>query len=420
MILDSSEKDYGMESQSNYRHTDAVKSISNILRDPVPPSGGEVTSSNIVSKSTPAPASQSRDESSEMAAQPSTFASHHNTKPPALPSGSHRLRGALWRFLVHCVEPIFCRVRNYLLTPLHVKLDTATEHVQLQVQVIRADLEFLPKQLAQVEFRSRNYAKQLAQLESQLGVLTDQLKRLQSRGGSEHGQIEFLAEPNYPVIEDELLGPSLSKMNSNAVVIIGSGGHAKVVIELVRAEGKYQIKGCTGLGERGFVLGDVPILGTDSVLPALLANGTKKAFVAIGENSLRLRLLAQVSEMGFDLINAISPNAVVSPSAILGRGIAIMAGAIINASSQIGDGAIINTNAGVDHDCRIGNGAHIGPESVLAGNVEIGCETFLGVGACVIPGIRIGSRTIVGAGSVVVRDLPDGVTAMGVPARITS
>jgi UDP-perosamine 4-acetyltransferase len=208
-------------------------------------------------------------------------------------------------------------------------------------------------------------------------------------------------------------------MNPEAVVIIGSGGHAKVVIELVRAEGKYQIKGCTGLGGSGFVLGDVPILGTDSVLPAMLAHGAKKAFVAIGDNHLRLRLLAQLSEMGFKLINAVSPNAVVSPSATLGCGIAIMAGAIINASTEIGDGAIINTNAGVDHDCRIGRGAHIGPGSALAGKVDIGCESFLGAGTCVVPGVRIGDRAIIGAGSVVIRDMPDDVTAMGVPARVT-
>src|SRR5947209_8076739 len=104
-------------------------------------------------------------------------------------------------------------------------------------------------------------------------------------------------------------------MEAESVVIIGTGGHAKVVIELVRAEGKYQILGCTGLTEGGFVLGSVPILGKDSVLPGVLARGVRKAFVAIGENRLRLRLLAHVSEMGFELINAISPNAVVSPSA---------------------------------------------------------------------------------------------------------
>jgi UDP-perosamine 4-acetyltransferase len=209
-------------------------------------------------------------------------------------------------------------------------------------------------------------------------------------------------------------------MKHEAVVVIGSGGHAKVVIELVQAEGKYQILGCTGLAETGFVLGDIPILGTDTVLPAVLAKGVKNAFVAIGDNHLRLRLLSQVSEMGFRLINAVSPNAVVSPSATLGRGIAIMAGAVINASAKIGDGAIINTNAGVDHDCCIGNGAHIGPGSALAGNVEVGRESFLGIGTCVLPRIRIGNRAIIGAGSVVTRDIPDEVTAMGVPARIVS
>jgi UDP-perosamine 4-acetyltransferase len=387
-----------MESQSNYSHTDAVKSISNILREPALRSGGESkeTAAEILNETTPAPTSKSGDETSEMAAKSRTIAAHDDANAPSPSSPSGNFRTALWRFLVLCAVPIFSRLRNYLVGPLHAKLDAhaaetqaETERTQLQLKVIRADLEFLPKQLAQVEFRSRNFAKQLVQLESQFGILVNQLKHVESQGDKE-------------------------------VVIIGSGGHAQVVIELLRAEGKYQIKGCTGLGESGFVLGDVPILGTDSVLPATLANGATKAFVAIGDNHLRLRLFVQVSEMGFELINAISPDAVVSPSATLGRGIAIMAGAIINASTLIGDGAIINTNAGVDHDCRIGSGAHIGPGSVLAGNVEIGSETFLGVGTCVVPGVRIGSRTIVGAGSVVVRDIPDGVTAMGVPARITS
>jgi UDP-perosamine 4-acetyltransferase len=153
---------------------------------------------------------------------------------------------------------------------------------------------------------------------------------------------------------------------------------------------------------------------------AVLEKGTKKAFIAIGDNRLRLKLLAQVLEMGFELINAISPNAVVSPTAVLGRGIAIMAGAVINASARIGDGAIINTNAGVDHDCWIGNGAHIGPRSALAGNVIVGCEAFLGIGSTVLPGTRIGNRATIGAGSVVLRDIPDDITAVGAPARAVS
>jgi UDP-perosamine 4-acetyltransferase len=209
-------------------------------------------------------------------------------------------------------------------------------------------------------------------------------------------------------------------MKREAVVIIGSGGHAKVVIELVRAEGKYQIAGCTASSESGFILGDVLILGTDNVLPALLEKGVQKAFIAIGDNLLRLRLLAQVSEIGFELINVVSPNAVVSPSATLGRGIAIMAGAVINASAQIGNGAIINTNASVDHDCCIGDGVHIGPGSALAGDVVVGPESMLGAGTTVIPRVRIGSRAIIGAGSVLIRDIPDEATAVGVPARIIS
>jgi FkbM family methyltransferase len=110
------------------------------------------------------------------------------------------------------VEPIFGRLRNYLVGPLHAKLDDRaaetradTERIQLQLKVIRADLEFLPKQLAQVEFRSRNFAKQLAQLESQFGILADQLARLESRAGSVHGRIELLVDHDSPVVGDELL-----------------------------------------------------------------------------------------------------------------------------------------------------------------------------------------------------------------------
>jgi UDP-perosamine 4-acetyltransferase len=399
-----------MDSQSSYKHTDEVKLLSNILREPASRSGDESgeTTAEILSEPTPAPVSQSKDESLEMAAESNTTPAGDGAQPQRPSSSASGVRGALWRFLVLCVQPIFSHLRDYLLGPVHAKFDAkfdahATEsrdamgRIQLQVQVIRADLDVLPKQLVHLEFQARNFAKQLIHLESRFGFLAEQLKHLESQAN----------------------GTSLSSMNSEAVVIVGSGGHAKVVIELIRAEGKYQIKGCTGLGEAGFVLGDVPVLGTDNVLPAVLANGAKKAFVALGDNHVRLRLLAKVSEMGFELINAVSPNAVVSPSASLGRGIAIMAGAVINASAEIGDGAIINTNAGVDHDCRIGKGAHIGPGSALAGKVEIGCESFLGAGTCVVPGVRIGSRVIVGAGSVVVRDIPDDVIAMGAPARVT-
>jgi FkbM family methyltransferase len=203
-----------MDSQSSYSHTDAVKSISNILREPAPPSGAESreTAAEILSEPTSVQASQSRDESAEMAAESSAFAAHDGAKLPRPSSGSRHLRAALWRFLVLCVSPIFSHLRNYLVGPLYAKLDdhaaetqADTELIRVQLKVIRADLEFLPKQLAQVEFRSRNFAKQLAQLESQVGILADQLARLESHAGSVHGRIELLVDHNSLVVGDELL-----------------------------------------------------------------------------------------------------------------------------------------------------------------------------------------------------------------------
>ena len=209
-----------MESQSNYSHTDAVKSISNILREPALRSEGESkeTAAEILSKPTPVPASKPEDESlemaakSKMAAESSTIAAHDGAKAPSPSSRSRNLRTALWRILVLCVEPIFRRLRNYLVGPLHAKLDdhaagtqADAERIQLQLKVLRADLEFLPKQLAQVEFRSRNFANQLAQLESQFGILTEQLKHLESQDGSAHGRVELLVDHNSLVVGDELV-----------------------------------------------------------------------------------------------------------------------------------------------------------------------------------------------------------------------
>ena len=147
-----------------------------------------------------------------MAAESGTLPSRGGASSPTPSSGRRRLRAALWRFLVSCVEPIFRRLREYLVGPLHAEFDghaaesrAATERFQLQVQAIRADLDVLPKQLVQVEFRYRNLAKQIAHLESQFGILADQLEHLRSQGGSVHGRIEPLVDPNSLVAGEELL-----------------------------------------------------------------------------------------------------------------------------------------------------------------------------------------------------------------------
>ena len=204
------------------------------------------------------------------------------------------------------------------------------------------------------------------------------------------------------------------------VVVIGGGGHAKVVLDILIDRADVELAGCvTAVTTVSTVLG-VPVLGADDVLPAVAASGVTHAFVAVGENRLRAKLQRHVTELGFSLINAISRSAVLSARVNLGTGIAIMPGAIVNVDTTIGDGAIINTGASVDHDGAIGAFAHIGPGSTLAGNVTVGEGTFLGAGTTVIPRRTIGAWTTSGAGAVVVQDLPGGVLAVGVPARVRS
>lgn len=201
------------------------------------------------------------------------------------------------------------------------------------------------------------------------------------------------------------------------VVVIGSGGHAKVVIDILKSDPTVRLAGCTTKAP-GTEVSGIPVLGDDSVLPRLYEEGIRHAFVAIGDNRLREKLCRETAEAGFGLVNAISPRAYIAESATLGSGIAVMAGAVIHAEAHIGDYAVINTNASVDHECRIGTACHIAPGSALSGNVTVGTGTLLGTGTKVIDGIRIGAWSVVGAGAAVVRDIPDDCTAVGVPARV--
>ena len=199
-------------------------------------------------------------------------------------------------------------------------------------------------------------------------------------------------------------------------MVLGSSGHAKVIIEVLEEDDSIVVHGCTSpdpAQRPGFAH---PLLGTDDILPELLRSGVNHAFVAIGDNRLRFRAMRAVTELGFSLVRAVSRRAVVSSRARIGGGAAIMPGAIVNVDSEIGDGAIVNTGATVDHDCRVGECAHIAPGVNLAGNVRVGAGAFLGIGCCVIPGVSIGDWAVVGAGAAVVRDVPAGVTVLGVPA----
>jgi sugar O-acyltransferase (sialic acid O-acetyltransferase NeuD family) len=200
------------------------------------------------------------------------------------------------------------------------------------------------------------------------------------------------------------------------VVVLGGGGHARVLIEAMRANGR------TILGVADPALapapqgpGGVAVLGGDEVLDkleaseVLLVNGIG----SIGSTATRDAVFRRGRERGFRFASVVHASAIVSPSAQLGEGVQLMAGAIIQCDTAIGANSIVNTGARVDHDCRIGESVHIAPGATLSGSVKVGDRTHIGTAAAIIQGISIGSDCLVGAGSVVHRDLPDNGRLVG-------
>ena len=200
------------------------------------------------------------------------------------------------------------------------------------------------------------------------------------------------------------------------LVVLGSSGHAKAVIDVIEEQGEYGIAGCTSPDPAGEGVLGYRVLGTDDQLAELRRSGIRHAVVAIGDNRRRKLAAGAAIAAGLELVSAVSPAARVSRHASLGKGVVIMPGAIVCAGSSILDGVILNTGASVDHDCVIREFAHVGPGANLAGWVEVGEGAFLGIGAKVIPNRRIGAYAVVGAGAVVIRDVAGAQTVVGVPA----
>jgi len=197
------------------------------------------------------------------------------------------------------------------------------------------------------------------------------------------------------------------------LIVVGAGGHAKVVVATARAAGLRVVAIVDDAEARwGLELLGVRVTGPSA---PVLADPAAHVVLAIGHNATRRRLAAGAR---CRFVSVVHPSAIVEPSVVLGDGSVVFAGAIVQPDTVIGAHAIVNTAASIDHDCVLGAAVHVAPGVRLAGNVTLGDEVFLGIGTVVVPGVTIGAGTTVGAGAAVVRDLPAGVVAVGVPARV--
>jgi len=203
------------------------------------------------------------------------------------------------------------------------------------------------------------------------------------------------------------------------IYVYGAGGHGKVVADILRAAA-LPLAGFVDDSAGRFpqpVLG-FPVISTDEWLAMDEHRAVMGVALGIGDNYARIKIADRCRSWGFEILTAVHPSAVVSPAALIGAGSVVTALASINAGAELGDGVIVNTGAVVEHDCIIGDYAHISPNAALAGGARLGAFSHLGIGAVVLPGIVVGAKTIIGAGAVVVHDIPEGVVAIGVPARV--
>jgi UDP-perosamine 4-acetyltransferase len=202
-------------------------------------------------------------------------------------------------------------------------------------------------------------------------------------------------------------------------ILIGSGGHARVILGVLRLMGK-DVAGLLTLDANrvGSDIFSAPIIGTDgkfSLDPAevhiINAVGNRASREGSG---LRMRadVTARYEAEGFSFARVIAPNANIMPEVGLAAGAQVMAGATLQPGASVGAQSIINTNATIDHDVTIGEHAHIAPGAILCGGVTVGDLTHVGAGAVVIQGITIGRNCVIGAGVTVRKDVPDGKLVM--------
>jgi len=205
------------------------------------------------------------------------------------------------------------------------------------------------------------------------------------------------------------------------VILLGTGGHAKVLLDMLRSTGR-EVKGIL-IPERehwGKDIWGIPVVGGDERINDYRPGDIEivNGIGSVGDASIRIKVFTDMKRKGFQFATVIHPSAIIAGDVSIGEGVQVMAGAVIQPGCRIGENVIVNTGVIIDHDCRIEDHVHLAPGVVLSGEVNIGSKTHIGIGASVIQGVTVGGSALIAAGAVVVSDIPEGVLASGIPARI--
>ena len=203
-------------------------------------------------------------------------------------------------------------------------------------------------------------------------------------------------------------------------VIIGAGGHARVIYEILNYDRNIEIVAFVDNVIRGSdekIMG-IPVLGDHSILPKLLKSGVKCAIIGVGDNKIRKDHFENIRNIGLEMVSAIHPTAHITHNAKIGKGVVIVTGATIGTGVEIGNNVIINTGVIIEHEDVLEDHVHIASGTVLAGRVTVKEGAFIGAGCVIKENVTIGENAIIGAGSVVLDDIPDNAVAVGCPTKV--
>lgn len=203
------------------------------------------------------------------------------------------------------------------------------------------------------------------------------------------------------------------------IVIIGEGGHSKVIQDMICLKKGYQVIGYLDDKYVNLSVRDSLYFGPIAAVKEVIEREKYIKFVVgIGNNQIRKSIVEKLALPIECYITLIHQTAIVSPSASIGDGTVVMANSVINANTQIGDHVIVNTGAIIEHDNLLGDFTHISPNATLTGGVQIDEGVHVGAGATIIPNLIVEEWSTIGAGATVINSVPAKCIAVGVPAKM--